>query len=75
MRLNKHELSTLALGEPNITIEIYKNLKRLLIITFNIEAIRIQRSNCSHPVKFPITGIRNLRFISQPNLIFKNIPW
>ena len=41
-------------------------------ITFNIKAIRIQNSKCSHPVKFPLGGIKSLRFINQWNLcIFK----
>ena len=45
-----HKVSTLGLGEPNITIEVYKNLTDLLIITFNIEAIS------SHPDNSHLVG-------------------
>ena len=66
------EESTLVLGEPNITVKVCISLKRLLIVTFNIKAIRIQSSKCSHPVKLSFGGIRSLRFIIQPNLyVFK----
>ena len=66
------EESTLALGGPNITVNVCVSLKRLLIVTFNIKAIRIQSSKCSHPVKLSFGGIRSLRFINQPNLyVFK----
>ena len=66
------EESNLVLGEPNITLKIYVSLKRLLIVTFNIKAIRIQNSKCSDPVKLPFGRIRSLRFINQPNLyVFK----
>ena len=37
--------------EPNIIVKVCFSLKRLLIVTFNIKAIRIQSSKCSHPVK------------------------
>ena len=36
------EENTLALGEPNIIVKACVSLKRLLIVTFNIKAIRIQ---------------------------------
>ena len=62
------EKSTLVLGEPNITVKVYVSLKRLLIVSSNIKAIRIQSFKCSHPVKLPFGWIRSLRFISQPNL-------
>ena len=62
------EESTLALGGPNITVNVCVSLKRLLIVTFNIKAIRIQSSKCSHQVRIPFGGIRSLRFINQPNL-------
>ena len=42
------EESTLVLGEPNIKVKVCVSLKRLLIVTFNIKAIRIQSSKCSH---------------------------
>ena len=35
------EESVLVLGEPNITVKVCISLKRLLIVTFNIEVIRI----------------------------------
>ena len=67
-----YEVSTLALEESDIIIKVYNNLKRLLIITFNIKSIREQSSQSSHPVKFALCWIRTLRFISKPNLyIFK----
>ena len=62
------EESTLVLGEPSITVKVCISLKRLLIVTFNIKAVRIQSSKCSHPVKLPFGGIRSLRFINQPSL-------
>ena len=63
---------TLVLGEPNVTVKVCVSLKRLLIVTFNIKAIRIQSSKCSHLVKLSFGGIRSLRFINQPNLyVFK----
>ena len=31
-------------GEPNITLKVCVSLKRLLIVTFNIKAIRIKSS-------------------------------
>ena len=62
------EESTLVLGEPNMKEKVCVVLKKLLIVTFNIKAIRIQSSKCSHPVKVPFGGIRNLHFINQPNL-------
>ena len=55
-------------GEPNITVKVCVSLKRLLIVTFNIKAVRIQISKCYHPVKLSFGGIRRLRFIYQPNL-------
>ena len=36
------EENTLALGEPNIIVKACVSLKRLLIVTFDIKAIRIQ---------------------------------
>ena len=36
-----NEESPLVLGERNITVKVCTNLKRLLLITFNIKAIRI----------------------------------
>ena len=66
------EESTLVLGEPNITVKVCIIPKRLLIVTFNIKAIRIQSSKCSHPVKLPFGGIRTLHFISQANLCVFN---
>ena len=66
------EESILVLGEPNITVKVYISLKGLLIVTFNIKAVRIQSFKCSHPVKFPFGLIRSLRFINQPNFyVFK----
>ena len=66
------EESTLVLGEPNIKVKVCVSLKRLLIVSFNIKAIRIQSSKCSYPVELPFGEIRNLRFINQPNLyVFK----
>ena len=59
--------STLLLGEPNITVKVYINLTGLLIITINIKANRIKSFTSSHPVKFPLDGIRSLRFCNQPN--------
>ena len=56
------------LGEINIKIKVCISLKRQLIVTFNIKAVRIQISKCSHPVKLSFGGIRRLRFIYQPNL-------
>ena len=38
----------------------HERVKRLLIITFNITAIRIQRSKRSRRVKFSLDGIRSL---------------
>ena len=38
----------------------HERVKRLLIITFNIKAIRIQRSKRSRRVKFSLDGIRSL---------------
>ena len=38
------EESTLVLREPNITVKVCVSLKRPLIVTFNIKAIRIQIS-------------------------------
>ena len=66
------EESTLVLGEPNITVNVRISIKRLLIVTFNIKAVRIQSSKCSHSVKLPFGGIRSLRFINQPNLYVFN---
>ena len=43
--------NTLVLGETKIIVKVCVSLKRLLIVTFNIKAIRIQSSKCSHPVK------------------------
>ena len=64
--------SALVLGEPNIKVKVCASLKRLLIVTFNNKAIRIQSSKCSHPVNLPFGGVRSLRFINQPNLyVFK----
>ena len=57
--------NTLVLGEPNMTVKVCVCLKRLLIVTFNIKAIRTQSSKCSHPVKLSFGGIRSLRFINQ----------
>ena len=66
------EESTLVLREPNIIVKVCVSLKRLLIVTFSIKAIRIQSSKCSHPVKLPFGWIKSLRFINQPNLyVFK----
>ena len=45
------EENTVVLGQPNVIVKVYFSLKRLLIVTFNIKAIRIQSSKCSHPVK------------------------
>ena len=39
-----NEESPLVLGERNITVKVCTNLKRLLLITFNIKVIRIQSS-------------------------------
>ena len=55
------EENTLVLGEPSIIVKVCISLKRLLIVTFNIKAIRIQSSKYSHPVKLSFDGIRNLR--------------
>ena len=53
---------------------VYNNLKRRLIMTFNIKSIRVQSSKCSHPVKFALCEIRSLRFISKRNFyIFKKV--
>ena len=66
------EENTLVLGELNIIVKVCVSLKRLSIVTFNIKTIRIQSSKCSDPVKLSFGGIRNLRFINQPNLyVFK----
>ena len=66
------EENALVLGEPNIIVKVCVSLKRLLIVTFNIKAIRIQSSKCSHPVKLPLGGIRSLHFVNQLNLyVFK----
>ena len=66
------EESTLVLGGPNIIVKVCVSLKRLLIVTFNIKAIRIQSSKFSHSVKLSFGEIRSLRFINQPNLyVFK----
>ena len=62
------EESTLVLGEPNITVKVCVSLKRLLTVTFNTKAAKIQSSKCSHPMKLPFGGIRRLRLINQPNL-------
>ena len=62
------EENTLVLGEPNIIVKVCVSLKRLLIVTFNIKAVRIQSSKCSHPVKLSLGGIGSLRYINQPNL-------
>ena len=43
------EESTLVLGELNITVKVCISL-RLLIVTFNIKAVRIHSSQCSHLV-------------------------
>ena len=56
------------LGEPNVIVKVCVSLKRLLILTFNIKAIRIQSSKCSNAVELSLGGIRSLRFINQPNL-------
>ena len=77
-----YEVSTLALQVSNIIIKVYNSLERLLIITFNIKAIRVTKfqvqagrqvaSQCPHLEKFALRGIRSLHLISQPNLyIFK----
>ena len=69
------EENTLVLGEPNITVKVCVSLKRLLIVTFNIRAIRMQSSKCSYLVKLSFGGIRSLRFINQRNLyVFKKTP-
>ena len=62
------EENTLVLGEPNIIVKVCVSLKGLLIVTFNIKAVRIQSSKCSYQVKLSFVGIRSLRFINQPNL-------
>ena len=54
--------STLVLGEPNIKVKVCVSLKRLLIVPFNIKAIRIQSSKCSHTVKLPFGGIQKPAF-------------
>ena len=46
------EESTLVLGEPSITVKVCISLKRLLIVTFNIKAVRIQSSKCSSKTPF-----------------------
>ena len=51
------EESILVLGGPNITVKVCVSLKILLIVTFNIKAIRTQSSKCSHPVKLPFGQI------------------
>ena len=66
------EESTLVLGQPNLTVKVFISLKRLLIVTFNIRAVRIQSSKCFYPAKLRLGGIRSLSFINQPNLyVFK----
>ena len=40
------EKSTLVLGELNITVKVCISLKRLVIVTFNIKAFRIQSFKC-----------------------------
>ena len=50
------EESILVLGEPNITVKVYISLKRLLIVSSNINAIRIQSFKCSHPVNSLLVG-------------------
>ena len=55
--------STLVLEEPNIKAKVYVSLIRLLKVAFNIKAIRIQSSKCSHLVKLPFGGIRRLRLL------------
>ena len=56
------EESSLVLGEPNITVcmyfEVCISLKKLLMVTFNIKAIKIYISKCYHPVKLPFGGIK-----------------
>ena len=47
------EESILVLGGRNITVKVCVSLKILLIVTFNIKAIRTQSSKCFHPVKLP----------------------
>ena len=49
------EENTLVLGEPNFAVKVFISLKRLLIVTFNIKAVRTQSSKCSHPVKLPFS--------------------
>ena len=67
-----NEESSLVPGGPNISVKVYINLKRLLVVILNIKAIKIQSSKCSRPVTFPFNGIRSLRFINQSHLyIFK----
>ena len=44
--------------EPNITVKVCVSLKKLLIVTFNIKAIRIQSSKWPHPVKLPFGWIK-----------------
>ena len=53
------EENALVLGEPNIIVKVCAGLKRLLIVTLNVKAIRIQSSKCSHPVKLSFDGIRS----------------
>ena len=43
------EENTLKLGQPNITVKVFVSLKILLIVTFNIKAIRIQSSKTDFP--------------------------
>ena len=47
------EENTLVLGEPNIIVKVCVSLKRLLIVTFNIKATRIQSSAAFSSSKTP----------------------
>ena len=42
--------------ETSIRVKVYISLKRLLIVTFNIMAVKIQSSKCSDPVKPLLVG-------------------
>ena len=50
------------LGEINIKIKVCISLKRQLIVTFNIKAVRVQISKCSHPVKLSFGGDQKTAF-------------
>ena len=62
-------------GERNTAVKVFVSLKRLLIVTLNIKAVRRQRFKCSHSVRLPFGWARSLHFINQLNLTSLTKPW